>query len=208
MEKAAEILIEGLSALNIEPADTTVEQYMIFLTELKKWNQVYNLTAITKDKDIIIKHFLDSLLYLKFIPSGSWNICDIGSGAGFPGLPIAIVRRDLNITLLEPTKKKSSFLRHIIKTLALEKVQIIESRAEDIKGITFDIALSRALFSISELIKKAWHLVKENGFFIMNKGPGLKDEIKNIPIDINFEVIPTSLPLSSIKRNMVRIMRQ
>lgn len=206
MNKEKHLLINGLSELKISHSAEIIEKFIIFLHQLKKWNRTYNLTAITKDEDIIIKHFLDSLLYLRYIPDGCWNICDIGSGAGFPGLPIAIVRSELNITLLEPSSKKAAFLRHIKRILSLDNVKIIESRVEDIKGIVFDIAVTRALFKVSELFLKARHII-EDGFFIMNKGPSLIDEIKEIPADIKIEIVPVILPLTSIKRNIVKIMR-
>lgn len=207
MHKEKQLLINGLSELNIEPKEEVIEKFIIFLHELKKWNRVYNLTAITKDDDIIIKHFLDSLLFLRFIPVGCWDVCDIGSGAGFPGFPLAFIRHELNITLLEPSNKKAAFSRHIKRKLSLNNIQILESRVEDIKDIFFDIAVTRALFSVSELIAKAQHIIKENGFFIMNKGPALIDEIKEITADIKLEIVPAILPLTSIKRNIVKIMR-
>jgi len=207
LDTLKQLLIKGLTALNIEPKDEILEKFILLLGELKKWNRAYNLTAITKDKDVIIKHFLDSLLYLKFIPAGNWSICDIGSGAGFPGLPIAFVRHDLNISLLEPSKKKSSFLKHIKRILSMKNVEIMDSRIEDIKGLVFDIAVARAIFSVSELIEKTRNILKENGFLIMNKGPGLADEIKDIPDDYKIEVLTVELPLTSIKRKIVKIQR-
>lgn len=207
LHKKKQLLINGLSELKIEPKDEVIEKFIIFLHELKKWNRVYNLTAITKDDDIIIKHFLDSLLFLRFIPTGCWDVCDIGSGAGFPGFPLAFVRHELNITLLEPSNKKAAFLRHIKRKLSLNNIEIFESRVEDIKGVFFDIAVTRALFRISELFIKAGHIIKENGFFIINKGPALKEEIKEMPADIKIEIDSVALPLTSIKRNVVKIIR-
>lgn len=206
--KEMQILTEGMSALNIVPSDESAAKFILFLKELKKWNRTYNLTAITENEDIIIKHFLDSLLYLCFIPKSRIDVCDIGSGAGFPGLPIAIVRSDLKITLIEPSVKKAAFLRHITRILFLENTCIIESRAEDVKGILFDIAVTRALFSIEKLIKKAWHIVKQNGIFILNKGPAIVDEIKEIPAGIEFDIVQAALPFTPVKRNIVKIIKK
>jgi 16S rRNA (guanine527-N7)-methyltransferase len=207
-QKDIQILTEGMSELNIAPTKRSAENFIIYLEELKKWNHTYNLTAITDNKDIIIKHFLDSLLYLRFIPAGSWDVCDIGSGAGFPGVPIAIVRNDLTMTLIEPSGKKAAFLRHITRTLSLTNIKILESKADNVRGFVFDIAVTRALFSIERLIKQTWHLVKKNGIFILNKGPGLADEIEHIPAGIEFEVVIAALPFTSIKRNMVKIIKK
>lgn len=207
LNKEKELLIKGLSELNIESCESLIEQFMIFLEELKKWNRVHNLTAITKNEDIIIKHFLDSLLYLRFIPSNNWDICDVGSGAGFPGLPIALVLTKSNITLIESSYKKAAFLRHIKRILSLDNVKIINSKVEDVKDVLFDIAVTRATFSIAEFITKAHHIIKENGFFLMNKGPALIDEMKEIPSNIKFEISSVLLPLTTTKRNIVKIMR-
>lgn len=207
-QKAIQMLIKGMKVLNITPLDGTADKFILLLRELKKWNRAYNLTAITKDEEIIIKHFFDSLLYLKFIPEGNWNICDIGSGAGFPGLPIAIVRDDIKMTLIEPSGKKAAFLRHISRILSLKNTFVLESRVEDIKGIVFDIALTKALFSIKRLIKRAWHIVKQEGVFIVSKGPALADEIGDIPSGIEYEIHLVELPFTSVSRNMVKIFRK
>lgn len=205
METEQELLIIGLHKLGIEPSNFILSKFDKYLYELKKWNRAYNLTSLEKDEDIIIKHFLDSLLYLRVMPAGKSNVCDIGSGAGFPGMPLAIVRPELNLTLIEPSRKKSAFLRHIKKILYLNNVEIMESRVEDVKDGLFDIAVTRALFSIDTLVKKAGHILKKGGFFILNKGPKLEDEIKIIPDNIRFEIIPAILPVTRLKRNLVKI---
>lgn len=202
MEK--EILKEGLAQLKIEPSDAVIDKFTLYLQELKKWNRAYNLTALKKDKDIIIKHFLDSLLYLKFIPEYRQKVCDIGSGAGFPGVPISIVRPDLEITLIEPSRKKTAFLRHIKRILSLENIIIMETRVEDLK-MQFDIGVTRALFDIRDLIKKASHILKENGFFIINKGPKIREEIMTIHEDVKIEVLSVMLPLTTMKRNIIKV---
>jgi len=205
LDREKEIIAEGLVLLEIKPVEGLIERFLFLLHELKRWNRAYNLTAITEDEDIIVKHFLDSLLYLRFIPIGSYSLCDIGSGAGFPGLPIAFVRDELNISLVEPSGKKSIFLRHIKKKLKLANVEIIQSRVEDLKRVSFDILVTRALFTISEFIKKAEHLVEDKGFFIMNKGPAIDDELKEVSGNVHIEIVKTKLPLTSIERNIVKI---
>jgi len=199
------LLIDGLKELGIEPLDTIISQFDKYLFELKKWNRAYNLTSLKSDEDIIIKHFFDSLLYLKVIPEGQWSICDIGSGAGFPGMPMAIVRPELNIVLIEPSRKKTAFLRYIKRTLLLNNIEVLESRAEDVKNRLFDIAVTRALFSIKDLIKKARHILKKEGFFVLNKGPKFEDEIISLPDNANFEVITITLPCTSLQRNLIKV---
>lgn len=166
METPKQILISGLAELGL-PADAkTVDAFLFYCAELKKWNKAYNLTAITDDREIVTKHFLDSLLYLKAIPDDVRTLCDVGTGAGFPGIPIALVRPDLQITLIEPSRKRCSFLRHMTKRLSRENIEVIEANAEAVDAGPFDLVLTRATFTIAELLKKAGHLAKpEDGFF-------------------------------------------
>lgn len=200
-----EILKSGLSELGIKATDDIPCKFETYLHELKKWNRAYNLTALKTDEEIIIKHFLDSLLYLKVIPEGRWSVCDIGSGAGFPGIPMAVARPELAVALIEPSRKKTAFLRHMKNRLSLQNVEVIESRIEDVKDRQFEIAVTRALFSIADLIKKAGHVLKEGGFFVLNKGPKFEDEIKNISGDVKFEIFPTALPGASLQRNLIKV---
>src|SRR5208282_5320201 len=139
--------------LDVSVQADTVDRFLSYLFELKKWNRAYNLTALKSDRDIIAKHFFDSLLFLKVFPEDSGNVCDVGSGAGFPGIPIAIVRPDISITLIEPSRKKCAFLRNIKKVINLNNVAVLEARVEDMKDSDFfNIAVTRALFSINEFI--------------------------------------------------------
>ncbi|MEW6067912.1 MAG: 16S rRNA (guanine(527)-N(7))-methyltransferase RsmG [Nitrospirota bacterium] len=205
--KTEEFVKDGLIELGLQPKADQIHAFLIYLSELRRWNKAYNLTGIKKDEDIIIKHFLDSVLYLKAMPEGELTSADIGSGAGFPGIPIKITRPEIQMYLIEPSGKKSEFLRHIIRQLGLKKIEVIEKRIEDVKvnrdmPISIDIAVTRALFSIKDFIKKASHIVKPNGIFILNKGPKVKEEINKLK-SIKYEILPLKLPLSYIKRYIV-----
>ncbi|MEM3112747.1 MAG: 16S rRNA (guanine(527)-N(7))-methyltransferase RsmG, partial [Candidatus Anstonellales archaeon] len=118
------LLKKGLRRIGLSSSARQVELFMTYLAELKKWNRVYNLTGLRTDEDIIIRHFLDSLLYLKAIPEGGLSIADVGSGAGFPGIPIKIMRPDIQLALIESSRKRSAFLRHIIRILRLDKTNV------------------------------------------------------------------------------------
>ena len=116
-----QLLKSGLAELGLPSSDEQINAFMTYLSELKKWNRAYNLTGLAKDEDIVIKHFLDSLLYLKAIPQGALHIADVGTGAGFPGIPITIIRPETEMHLIEPSGKKAVFLRHIIWQLQFKE---------------------------------------------------------------------------------------
>lgn len=203
-----DLLIKGLKEIEIDPSLQIINNFEMYLHELKKWNRAYNLTSLKTDEDIIIKHFFDSLLYLNAIaPSKEkgLEICDIGSGAGFPGMPIAIVQPEMKITLIEPSRKKTAFLKHLKRTLNLSNVEALQNRVEDVKNRLFDIAVTRALFSIKDLIKKARHILKKEGFFILNKGPKFEDEMCNLPESVIIESIAVILPCTSLKRHLIKV---
>jgi len=157
-----------------------LEQFNIYLCELKAWNEKFNLTAIKEDRDIVIKHFLDSLTPLKFIKTGS-KLLDIGSGAGFPGIPLKIVEPTLKVTLLDSVNKKVTFMKHIITELDLTDIEAIHSRAEDLaktrKG-GFDVVISRALAGLSDFVKLGEPFLAKDGILIAMKGKNLDDEVK------------------------------
>jgi 16S rRNA (guanine527-N7)-methyltransferase len=202
-----ELLRDGLLELGFAFSEDQVNCFMTYLTELKKWNKTYNLTGIKKDEDIIMKHFLDSLLYLRVIPGGELKVADVGSGAGFPGIPVKIIRPEMEMYLVEPSGKKAEFLRHIIRTLRIDKIEVIERRVEDLaKGeesfLPVDIAVTRALFSIKDFIKKTSRIVRQGGILILSKGPKVKEEIKRLK-DTRCEVLTMKLPLSDIERYIV-----
>lgn len=204
METAQELLTAGLTSLSIAPERRIVDSFVRYLSELKKWNRAYNLTALESDKDIIVKHFLDSLLYLVYI-EGKKSVCDVGSGAGFPGVPLAIVRPELAVTLVEPSRKKCAFLKHLRRALGIASLEVVESRVEEVRGRSFDIVATRALFSINELIRKGRHLVAREGFFLFSKGPKLDDELRELPPEAQCEIKRIALPLSQLSRSLVKV---
>ena len=201
-----ELLKRGLEELGYIPETDKLNAFITYLSELKKWNKAYNLTGLRKDEDIIIKHFLDSLLYLKAMPDGEIKAADVGSGAGFPGIPIKIIRPGIEMYLVEPSGKKSAFLGHIIRQLQLKKIEVIEKRVEDVKAnqeiSPVDVAVTRALFSIKDFFKKASPIVRQGGILILNKGPKVKEELKQLG-DIKYDIVTLGLPLTDIKRHIV-----
>jgi len=201
------LLIQGLKELNIVCSSEQISAFMTYLSELKKWNRAYNLTSLKKDEDIIIKHFLDSLLYLKAFPEGKLRLIDAGTGAGFPGIPIRIVRPELNITLIESSRKKTAFLRHIARSLNLSGLEVLEQRLEHLgkeHERVYDLIVSRATFSISAFLKMACRYAKEGGRLVLNKGPKLSEEMKRAGVDEAVrEVLSLRLPIIHDERNLV-----
>ncbi|MCT4633333.1 MAG: 16S rRNA (guanine(527)-N(7))-methyltransferase RsmG [Firmicutes bacterium] len=162
-----------------------IEKFDLYKDLLKEWNQKINLTAITDDQEIWEKHFLDSSMSLKFdlIKSGD-SVIDIGTGAGFPGLPIKIMKDDINLTLLDSLNKRINFLMHVSDELNLENIEFVHGRAEDFGKDddfrqSYDIAVSRAVSALPVLLEFCLPFVKLGGKFISYKGPGYKEEIES-----------------------------
>ncbi|MFQ5901349.1 MAG: 16S rRNA (guanine(527)-N(7))-methyltransferase RsmG [Thermodesulfobacteriota bacterium] len=181
------ILREGTKELGILLSKEKIILFHRYMEELKEWNKGFNLTSITEDREIIIKHFIDSLTLLRFLKP-SWKLLDIGSGAGFPGVPLKIVMPELKVTLLEAKEKKVFFLRHIIRTFGLKGIDALYGRAEDMakkKELreTFDIVVSRALSSLKDFISIGLPFVKEGGILSSIKGKNClrETEMLNLP---------------------------
>jgi len=206
-----ELLTQGLNELSISYSETQIDSFITFLAELKKWNKAYNLTALKTDRDIIIKHFLDSLLYLQAIPEDFTKAADAGAGAGFPGIPLKIIRPDIEMTLVEPVRKKAGFLRHMIRQLKLTSVYVLEERMENLdKDLEekFDLIVTRATFSITRFLDSSSPYIKKNGLLVLSKGPKLSEELTELeessyPGDIVQNVIPVQLPFSEAERKIV-----
>ncbi|MFZ3072820.1 MAG: 16S rRNA (guanine(527)-N(7))-methyltransferase RsmG, partial [Thermodesulfobacteriota bacterium] len=164
--KIVDMLVAGAKELSIEMREGEERAFLIYLEELKKWNEKINLTSLRSDRDIAVKHFLDSLTVARFLKdAGVSSLLDIGSGGGFPGIPIKIVMPELKVTLLEAIGKKVIFLKHIIRTLGLNNIEAIKGRAEDedvikLYGNSFDCVISRALSSIKDYIGLAEPYIK------------------------------------------------
>lgn len=201
-----EFLKEGLWALGLDVTGAQADAFGTYLHELKRWRRACSLTSLKTDEDIIVKHFIDSCLYLKALPADVRSVADVGSGAGLPGLPLKIMRPELEVFLIESSSKKSSFLRHMLRVLKLEGIECIESRVEDVAGIEVDAALTRALFSVGDFIKKAGHIVRPGGLFVLSKGPKVEEELSGAAFE--YETMETGLPMTDIKRTLVVVRKQ
>ncbi len=185
-----------------------------YLKELQEWNKKFNLTAITDTEEIKLKHFEDSLAIEQTIQITDQSIIDIGTGAGFPGIPIKIAHPGIKLTLLEATHKKVDFLKHIVSLLNLNAVEIIWGRAEEVikdHREAFDIAISRAVAKLNILSELSLPFVKVGGIFIAYKEENVEEEVEEAKRSIKTlggelkEIKKVKLPGSDIVRSLVII---
>ncbi|MBL0715907.1 MAG: 16S rRNA (guanine(527)-N(7))-methyltransferase RsmG [Desulfosarcina sp.] len=186
------------------------------MCEMRHWNRRINLTAITNPEDIAIKHFLDAIAPIAAIPEEA-RIVDIGSGAGFPGLPIKVVRSLSHLTLVDSSRKKTNFLRHVIRQLKLDQVHTVQVRIEDFVcdppvGEHFDIIVSRAFTDVTALTRMVMPLLKKGGKLMMWKGPHIEKEIR--ALNALQEILPDALvvkihqyrlPIINVGRNLISV---
>ena len=171
--------IAALSAIGIDVSDEQVALFMTYKDMLKEASKHINLTTITDDAGILEKHFLDSLLSVKYCRYEG-SLCDVGSGAGFPGIPLKIIFPDLKVTLLEPIQKRCRFLKSVIEALGLADIEVVSKRAEDYakeKREHYDIVTARAVKRLNILSELWGPLVKVGGKFVILKGSKGQDEI-------------------------------
>ena len=176
------LISEGLDELGYENDPLLIEKLEIYLATLKKWNRVYNLTAIDEDSEIIVKHFLDSLSVNRYIQN-SGRILDVGTGAGFPGLILALFNPEKSFVLVDGVSKKISFLQEMIGKLNLKNVIAVHTKVEQYnEAEQFDIIISRAFADIKKMTKLTSHLIKNGGKFIAMKGPDVMSELDDISL--------------------------
>lgn len=173
------------SKLSIRLSQQQIDQFVLYLSELQKWNKKINLVSETSPKKIIERHFIDSLTCLKIgYLMETVKLIDLGSGGGFPGIPLKIVQPKLQVTLLEPIKKKALFLSHMSAILKLESLSVIKDRAEKIGQDSgyrekFDVAVTRALSKFAVALELALPLVKVEGFYIAMLGSDCEIQVQS-----------------------------
>lgn len=182
---------DGLKQLNIDLSDYQIKQFMLFYEMVVEWNKVMNLTGITEFEDVIRKHFLDSLAIVQVCDMNQTRrVIDVGTGAGFPGIPLKIAFPHLDIVLLDSLKKRVFFLDEVIAQLNLKMVQVIHGRAEDYAGQKeyreiFDLSVSRAVANLSPLSEYCLPFVAVKGKFVAYKSGNIEDELKESEKAIN-----------------------
>ena len=215
--KFFELMKTASNDVGLEFTELQYEQFIKYMRLLQEWNEKINLTAITEDEEVIKKHFIDCIKSFKSEPIRKAKaIIDVGTGAGFPGLPIAIMNQNVKVTLLDSLNKRINFLNLVVKELGLKNVTTIHSRAED--GARkpelrekFDVATSRAVANMAVLSEFCMPYVKKGGYFVALKGPAIDEELENGKKAIKIlggelkEIIEISIELTDLKHNIVEI---
>lgn len=208
------ILVRAAGEMGIVLPEDRLALFETYRETLLLWNSRMNLVSLQSDLDLPVRHFADSLTLLPRLPAGPGSLLDIGSGAGFPALPVRILRPDLRVTLLEASRKKCSFLKELIRRLGLQDVTVLNARLEELlkqpARPSFDIITSRATLKLPELIEKGLPLLKNGGFLAAMKGPGLDEEIAALESlkSVDFRVVANvafSLPLTGDRRHVLLV---
>jgi len=209
------LMTEAAKDVDMDLTDKQYEQFIKYMRLVQEWNQKINLTTIIEDEEFIKKHFIDSIKAFKSNElKEAKTLIDVGTGAGFPGLPIAIMNENIQVTLLDSLNKKINFLNLVVDELGLKNVKTIHSRAEDganNKNLRekFDIAVSRAVANMAVLSEFCLPYVKVQGCFIALKGPAVEDELKDCKNALGVlggklkEVIKVDIEDTDLKHNIV-----
>ena len=205
-----EEFISELENLGIKLTEEQEAKLELFYKLLIEWNEKINLTRITDKEEVYLKHFCDSLTLTKVVDLNSINtLCDVGTGAGFPGIVLKIVYPNLNITLIDSLRKRVNYLNEIIKELNLENIKAIHTRGEDYKE-KFDLVTSRAVANIEKLVDYTMHLVKKDGVFVAMKGDIEKELTKEVENKLSrkYQIIGIEkfyLPIENSNRSLITI---
>lgn len=176
------MIYDFCKSINVDFTTDMYDKLYIYMKELILYNNKINLTSITSEEEIIRRHFIDSISLLSYPINNNCTLCDVGTGAGFPGIPLKILRPDISLTLVEATLKKVKFLQHITKLLDINDIYIINDRVENISHDPiyrekFDYVTSRAMARLNKLLELSFPLVKVNGEYISLKGNKATEEL-------------------------------
>lgn len=196
-------LEQGLAALRLELPAAAIVRLLDYLDLLIRWNAAYNLTAVRDPSDMVTRHLLDSLAVLRCIEGAT--LADLGSGAGLPGIPLAIARPDIAVTLVDSNGKKARFLREAARALPLPNARVVDSRVENLSG-EFDCITARAFASLAEMLKWGGHALAANGVWLAMKGQLDPAELESIPAGFRIaETLQLKVPGLDAQRRLVII---
>jgi len=195
----------GMAELGLATASDQIEALLDYVELLFRWNGTYNLTAVRGVGEMIDRHVLDSLAIAKFVRGET--LADIGSGAGLPGIPLAILEPSRSVTLIDSNGKKARFLREAVRVLSLPNMRVENARVEDVKG-QFDTVTARAFASVAEMVKLGGHLLSSDGILLAMKGLLNKDEILDVPPDFTIaSTLPLVVPGTDKARHLIIVRR-
>ena len=208
------ILIKAASEMGLSLTEAQIDLFEDYRETLLLWSGKMNLISLQSELDLPVRHFIDSLTLLPYLPAGPGTLLDIGSGAGFPAIPVKIFRNNLHVTLLEASRKKCSFLKEVIRRLGLREISVLNCRLEELlkKDLkpSFDVIVSRATLKLPELLRGGLPLLKPGGVLAAMKGPGLEEEAAALE-SLNhtfFRIVgshPFSLPLTGDHRHILLV---
>lgn len=203
MNQVEELIRRGVAGLGLSLPAGALVQLSDYLALLVKWNRVYNLTAIRDDALQVTHHLLDCLAVIPYLPPGS--IVDVGSGAGLPGIPVAIACPERVTTVLDSNQKKSAFLTQVVAELGLRNTQVVHQRVQDYRPVAgFDVVVSRAFSNLSEFAGSAGHLCAPGGVLIAMKGLQPAAEIAALPPSWQVDkMVPLEIPQLGATRHLV-----
>ena len=195
----------GLAELGLAPGADACERLLDYVELLARWNAAYNLTAVREPGEMITRHLLDSLAVAKLVRGDS--LADLGTGAGLPGIPLAILAPERQHTLIDSNGKKVRFLREAVRALALTNVRVEQSRVEDARG-QYDCITARAFATLGDMLRMGGHLLAPDGVWIALKGQLSKDEILGVPAGfVVAEVVVLAVPGLGAARQVAIIKR-
>ncbi len=201
MSEKKRLLCEGAELMNISLSDKQIQQLLRYLSLILKWNRIYNLSAIRDPIESVKKHLLDSLSIIHFVQPGL--LLDVGSGAGLPGIVIAIMKPETEVFVLDSVGKKCRFMQAVKSELALENLIVVNSRVESFKSKkSFSQITSRAFAEASKTIQLTKHLLEENGRYLLMKGSNIHEEDVD---NFNVKVHSMTVPFVSDKRSLLEI---
>jgi len=202
-----EVLAKGLAQLGLDLSDVAQQQLLDYLALLQKWNKVHNLISRKESDNLVVRHLLDSLAALPYI-NGS-RVVDVGSGAGLPGIPLAIACPRCHFTLLDCNSKKARFRNQAVIELGLKNVTVVDARAEEYRPEQgFDSVISRAFATIADMLEVAGHLAAPGGRFLALKGVYPEQELAELPDGYRLDVVhPLDVPLLGAERHLAIVVR-
>lgn len=182
IEEFKKIFLSEVEKINVNVTEEMINMFFYYMKGIIEWNDKVNVTAITDEKMFIVKHFIDSLTVNRYVTNKK-KIIDIGTGAGFPGIPLKIVNPNVEVTLIDSVNKKLNVIRDLSEKLNFKNLNIIHTRAEDLANQTefreqFDIATTRAVSNFSTILEYMLPFVKINGYAICMKGPNYNEELE------------------------------